>query len=126
MYYCYSSYSMSLRILFGKKLCPRCGNKMKRFFIYVSCPEYLRVSKEDRLNRGSLIYRRLRIGFTADLYLRCPNCDLILNERQYKTMRKIQKNKKTIVLDEMDLEVIEEIGTHDYDLKRYKKEHGIK
>ena len=109
----YVENSINGKLLFWRKRCPVCGNKMHIFYKNIPVSEKERLDLQERYERhgrpvilnGELKY------FKRTAYVECTKCKMILDDKSFIKVRKLQKLHKRYVLTESELErIIEDIN----------------
>ena len=98
-------YEISFKILFGKKRCPKCGKKMKVFILKNAVSEEERLIWQHQAERSGkpVALNGSMSGYRCQMCLKCCSCGLVLNDSNYKSVRKKQKESKRIILTEEEL-----------------------
>ena len=109
----YSETSINGKLLFRRKKCPKCGNKMRIFYknIEVSEKERLDVQKRfERCGKPVILNGELKM-FKKTAYVKCTSCEMILDDKSFIKVRKLQKLNKRYVLTKSELDrIIEDMN----------------
>lgn len=95
-------------MIFGKKICPVCGDKMKIQIIKKDLTSEEKKNLEYRADvSGEPVKLNGRInGYNAEMCLICKECGLALDSKQYLKVRAEQKKSKKLILSKNKLQEI--------------------
>ena len=102
-----SSYTINTKYFFTKKICPKCGSKMKRFWGEIPFSEEERQFREQRARRHGKFGGELD-GFNATMHLKCVNCHFEIEFDKYLVARTIQKKEKRKILSDIEMSAVQE------------------
>ena len=101
-------YSIDIKMIFGKKICPVCGDKMKIQIIKKDLTSEEKKILEYRADvSGEPVKLNGRInGYNAEMCLVCNKCGLKLESIEYTKVRAEQKKSKKLILSKNKLQEI--------------------
>ena len=106
----YVETSINGKLLFWRKKCPKCGNKMRIFYKNIKVSEKERLDVQERFERFGtpvILNGELKM-FKKTAYVKCTSCEMILDDESFIKVRKLQKLNKRYVLTKSELERIVE------------------
>ena len=94
------SITVNLKLLFWHKRCPVCGNKMRIFFKKIQVSEKERLEAQERIAKTGkpvALNGKLKL-FEKVGCLKCLRCKMVLDDKSFIKVRKLQKQHKSYIL----------------------------